>query len=48
MLIAPITVYPGATIGAGSTIAKDARADALTPERAPQRTFKDWKRLRKG
>ena len=47
MLIAPITVHPGATIGAGSTIAKDAPADALTLERALQKTFKDWKRPRK-
>ena len=48
MLVAPITVHAGATIGAGSTIGKDAPADALTLTRAPQRTFGDWKRPRKG
>ena len=48
MLVAPVTVHAGATIGAGSTIGKDAPADALTLSRAPQRTFGDWKRPRKG
>ena len=48
MLVAPVTVHAGATIGAGSTIGKDAPADALTLTRAPQRTFADWKRPRKG
>ena len=48
MLVAPVTVHPGATIGAGSTIGKDAPADALTLTRAPQRTFEGWKRPRKG
>ena len=47
MLVAPVTVHPGATIGAGSTIGKDAPADALTVTRAPQRTFEGWKRPRK-
>ena len=48
MLVAPVTVHAGATIGAGSTIGKDAPGDALTLTRAPQRTFGDWKRPRKG
>ena len=48
MLVAPVTVHAGATIGAGSTIGKDAPADALTLSRAPQETFKGWKRPRKG
>ena len=48
MLVAPVTVHPGATIGAGSTIGKDAPADALTLTRAPQKTFEGWKRPRKG
>ena len=48
MLVAPITVHAGATIGAGSTIGKDAPGDALTLSRAPQETFKGWKRPRKG
>ena len=47
MLVAPITVHAGATIGAGSTIGKDAPPDALTVTRAPQKTFKDWRRPRK-
>ena len=48
MLVAPVTVHAGATIGAGSTIGKDAPGDALTLSRAPQETFKGWKRPRKG
>ena len=48
MLVAPVTVHPGATIGAGSTIGKDAPADALTVTRAPQRTIEGWRRPRKG
>ena len=47
MLVAPLTVHAGATIGAGSTIGKDAPPDALTLTRAPQRTFKSWRRPRK-
>ena len=48
MLVAPVTVHAGATIGAGSTIVKDAPPDALTLNRAPQKTIKGWKRPRKG
>ena len=47
MLVAPVTVHAGASIGAGSTISKDAPADALTLTRTPQRTLKDWKRPHK-
>ena len=47
MLVAPVTVHPGATIGAGSTIAKDAPADTLTVTRVPQRTIEGWRRPRK-
>ena len=43
-LVAPVTVHRGATIGAGSTIAKDAPADALTVSRPRQTTVKGWKR----
>lgn len=46
-LVAPVTVGEGATIGAGSVIAKDAPSDALTITRAEQRTVKGWKRPRK-
>ena len=48
MLVAPLTVHAGATIGAGSTIRKDAPGDALTLGWAPQETFKGWKRPQKG
>lgn len=44
MLVAPITVHPGATIGAGSTITKDAPPDTLTLSRAPQRSLGSWRR----
>ena len=44
MLVAPVTVHSGATIGAGSTISEDAPADALTLTRAPRRTIEGWKR----
>jgi len=43
-LVAPVSVGNGATIGAGSTITKDAPADALTLSRAKQITRHDWKR----
>ncbi len=46
-LVAPITVHPGATIGAGSTISKDAPADKLTVSRGSQQTVKGWKRPKK-
>ena len=44
---APVTVCRGATIGAGSTISRDAPADALTVSRARQTTVKGWKRPQK-
>jgi len=43
-LIAPVKVADGATIGAGSTITKDAPAGELTLSRAPQETRKGWQR----
>jgi len=46
-LVAPLTVHHGATIGAGSTLSKDAPPDALTVSRARQTTIKGWKRPRK-
>jgi bifunctional UDP-N-acetylglucosamine pyrophosphorylase/glucosamine-1-phosphate N-acetyltransferase len=46
-LVAPVTVGRGATIGAGSTISKDAPADALTVSRARQTTIRGWKRPQK-
>jgi len=46
-LIAPVTVGTGATIGAGSTITKDAPPDVLTLSRTPQKTMVGWQRPRK-
>lgn len=43
-LVAPVEVAAGATIGAGSTISKDAPADKLTLSRAKQITIDGWKR----
>jgi bifunctional UDP-N-acetylglucosamine pyrophosphorylase / glucosamine-1-phosphate N-acetyltransferase len=43
-LVAPVTVGKGATIGAGSTISKDAPPGELTVSRATQVTVKGWKR----
>ena len=43
-LVAPVTVGTGATIGAGSTITKDAPPGELSLSRAPQQTRKGWKR----
>jgi bifunctional UDP-N-acetylglucosamine pyrophosphorylase/glucosamine-1-phosphate N-acetyltransferase len=46
-LIAPVAVRDGATIGAGSTITRDAPAGELTLSRAPQETRSGWQRPRK-
>ena len=46
-LVAPIAVEAGATIGAGSTITRDAPADQLTLTRAKQATIRSWKRPQK-
>jgi bifunctional UDP-N-acetylglucosamine pyrophosphorylase/glucosamine-1-phosphate N-acetyltransferase len=43
-LVAPVTLHHGATIGAGSTISKDAPPDALTVSRARQTSISAWKR----
>jgi len=47
MLVAPVKVGDGATIGAGSTITHDAPADKLTLERSKQVTIEGWKRPQK-
>ena len=44
MLVAPVTVGAGATIGAGSVIAQDAPAGALTVARPRQVTVEGWQR----
>lgn len=43
-LVAPVTVNDNATIGAGSTITKDAPAGELTLSRNKQTTLSGWKR----
>ena len=43
-LVAPVTVSDGATIGAGSTITRDAPADKLTLSRSKQTTIENWQR----
>ena len=44
VLVAPVSIGDGATIGAGSTIAKDAPAGQLTLARAKQVSIAGWKR----
>ncbi|MDO9113793.1 MAG: bifunctional UDP-N-acetylglucosamine diphosphorylase/glucosamine-1-phosphate N-acetyltransferase GlmU [Polaromonas sp.] len=47
VLVAPVTLGEGATIGGGSTIAKDAPAGQLTLARARQATLAGWVRPKK-
>jgi bifunctional UDP-N-acetylglucosamine pyrophosphorylase / glucosamine-1-phosphate N-acetyltransferase len=47
-LVAPVEVGPGATIGAGSTITRDAPAGQLTLSRTAQRSVPGWQRPVKG
>ena len=44
VLVAPIKIGHGATIGGGSTIAKEAPAETLTVARARQASLPGWKR----
>jgi len=43
-LVAPVRVGKGATIGAGTTLTKDAPADQLTLSRAKQLSLAGWQR----
>lgn len=43
-LVAPVTVGRGATIGAGTTLTRDAPAGELTLSRSRQQTREGWKR----
>jgi bifunctional UDP-N-acetylglucosamine pyrophosphorylase/glucosamine-1-phosphate N-acetyltransferase len=43
-LVAPVTVGKGATIGAGTTLSKDAPPEVLTVSRAKQVTVAHWQR----
>ncbi len=44
VLVAPVTLGAGGTIGGGSTITKDTPAGALTVTRAKQTSIADWQR----
>ena len=44
MLVAPLTVGEGATVGAGSTITKSVPRGGLTLERSTQKSFALWSR----
>ncbi|HNO76155.1 MAG TPA: bifunctional UDP-N-acetylglucosamine diphosphorylase/glucosamine-1-phosphate N-acetyltransferase GlmU [Nitrosomonas mobilis] len=46
-LIAPVKVARGATIGAGSTITRDAPAEQLSLSRSRQTSIPNWKRPKK-
>ena len=46
-LVAPVTVGRGATLGAGTTLTKNAPPDALTVSRAKQISITNWKRPEK-
>ncbi len=43
-LVAPVTIRKGATLGAGTTLTREAPAEALTVSRARQVTVEGWKR----
>jgi len=45
-LVAPVEVGAGATVGAGTTLTRNAPAAQLTVGRAPQRTVAGWRRPR--
>ena len=47
MLVAPLVVGEGATVGAGSTVTGDVPAEELTLARARQTVVKGWKRPEK-
>jgi bifunctional UDP-N-acetylglucosamine pyrophosphorylase/glucosamine-1-phosphate N-acetyltransferase len=46
-LVAPVKVGDGATIGAGTTVTRDAPAGQLTVSRAPQQVVPGWRRPQK-
>ncbi len=44
VLVAPVTIGAGGTVGGGSTITKDTPSGALSVARGKQVTVVDWKR----
>jgi bifunctional UDP-N-acetylglucosamine pyrophosphorylase/glucosamine-1-phosphate N-acetyltransferase len=47
VLIAPVTIGAGGTVGGGSTITKDTAPGVLTVARAKQVSLPNWKRPQK-
>ena len=47
VLVAPVTLGAGVTIGGGSTITKDVPAESLAVARGKQITLAEWKRPQK-
>jgi bifunctional UDP-N-acetylglucosamine pyrophosphorylase / glucosamine-1-phosphate N-acetyltransferase len=47
VLIAPVTIGAGGTIGGGSTISKDTAPETLSVARGKQVSIPGWKRPRK-
>ncbi len=48
VLVAPVTIGAGGTVGGGSTISKNAPPGALSVARGKQVTIPNWKRPKKG
>jgi bifunctional UDP-N-acetylglucosamine pyrophosphorylase / glucosamine-1-phosphate N-acetyltransferase len=47
VLVAPVTVAEGGTVGAGSVVNKNTEAGALTVARARQASIANWNRPKK-
>ena len=47
VLVAPVTLGAGGTVGGGSTITKDTAPGALSVARGRQTTIAGWKRPKK-
>jgi bifunctional UDP-N-acetylglucosamine pyrophosphorylase/glucosamine-1-phosphate N-acetyltransferase len=47
VLVAPVTIGAGGTIGGGSTVTKSTEPGALTISRARQTSFANWQRPKK-
>ncbi len=48
VLVAPVTIGRGGTVGGGSTVSKSTPPDALTVTRAKQVSIANWQRPKKG
>ncbi|MGE4243812.1 bifunctional UDP-N-acetylglucosamine diphosphorylase/glucosamine-1-phosphate N-acetyltransferase GlmU [Ramlibacter sp.] len=48
VLVAPVRIGAGGTVGAGSVVTKDTPADALTVARGKQVSIANWQRPKKG